>query len=310
MASSSSNAGEFDFHRLFQAAYTGDLPLLKRLANEIRRLGLKIEDVKDGNGVTVLHAAAIGGRTHVCKYLVEEAKVYIDVKDKQFGTTPLHRAILRERFQTAVYLLDKGAKPNAVTRKRFTALHYAADKGPKKLVKLLIMKGAEVDAMTDVGTPLMVAAYNGRKEFLKVLLDNNADPNLISYDLYSPLLVSMIGQSIECFKMLLKAGANPNFFVIQCLLNAGADPNVTNNFGITPVEVAALCCFLEAVMVLFPETSPIPTISDWTIAGLIKHVCSDEAEEERMKKVKEHFLLSTKGLEAFNRKDNLDAIKW
>lgn len=42
-------------------------------------------------------------------------------------------------------------------------------------MKLLIMKGAEVDAMTDIGTPLMVAAYNGRKEFLKVLLDNNAD---------------------------------------------------------------------------------------------------------------------------------------
>ncbi|GKU86396.1 hypothetical protein SLEP1_g929 [Rubroshorea leprosula] len=67
--------------------------------------------------------------THVCKYLVEEVKVDIDVEEKKFGSTPLHQAILHERFQTAVHPLESGANPNAVTHNRRTALHFAAKKG-------------------------------------------------------------------------------------------------------------------------------------------------------------------------------------
>ncbi|GKU86404.1 hypothetical protein SLEP1_g935 [Rubroshorea leprosula] len=66
----------------------------------------------------------------------------------------------------------------------------------------------------------------------------------------------------------------------QMLLNAEADPNFTNNAGMTPVEIAALKGYLQAVMILFPVTKPIPTIPDWSVVGLTEHVHSDEAEEE------------------------------
>ncbi|GLT42382.1 hypothetical protein SLA2020_163840 [Shorea laevis] len=328
MASSSSSSGEFGVNGIHIAAFLGDLPLFKRLADEYQRLGPKIESIRDEDDHTVLHCAAAGGRTQVCEYIVEELKLDIDVKDMD-DLTPLHTAILRGQFLTAVYLIENGADLNAATCLQRTPVHYAARFGPEELLKLLIMKGADVNAVSDIGTPLVDAAYWGKKDFVRTLLDNNADPNAISYCLTSPLLASIETRSIECVKLLLKAGADPNLSgskvliplvvaarredeeIIKCLLNAGADPNVTNNSGMTPIEVAASRSFLEGVKILFPVTSSIPAIPDWSIAGLNKHVCSNKAKEERKRKFEEHILLSkSKGLEAFNGKDYYGAIKW
>lgn len=81
------------------------------------------------DGLTALHYAAVGGRTQIVKFLVEEAKIDIDIKDLKAGQTPLHHAINEEHFQTAVYLLEQGASPNAPTKKCRTPLHYAAEFG-------------------------------------------------------------------------------------------------------------------------------------------------------------------------------------
>lgn len=45
-------------------------------------------------------------------------------------------------------------------------------------------------------------------------------------------------------------------------------------FGATPIEVAALKDRREIVEMLFPLTSPIPTLPEWSIDGIISHVKS------------------------------------
>uniref|UniRef100_M8B8N2 Uncharacterized protein n=1 Tax=Aegilops tauschii TaxID=37682 RepID=M8B8N2_AEGTA len=62
--------------------------------------------------------------------------------------------------------------------------------------------------------------------------------------------------------------------IMKCLLDAGANPNVTSRFGATPIEVAALKDRREIVEMLFPLTSPIPTLPEWSIDGIISHVKS------------------------------------
>lgn len=46
-------------------------------------IGTSIANIKDDNGRTVLHFGAAGGKTHICKYLIEELKLDVDIKDDQ-----------------------------------------------------------------------------------------------------------------------------------------------------------------------------------------------------------------------------------
>ncbi|GKU86401.1 hypothetical protein SLEP1_g933 [Rubroshorea leprosula] len=278
--------------------------------------------------ITALHYAAKNGHRHACKYLVEEVNLNIDVKD-DYGRTPLHYACLTKNCVTAAYLLQRGANPNAKTIMWRTPLHHAVEEGPLKLLKLLIYKGAEINALAECGTPLALAVIKGQKDFVKFLLDKDADPNAISDSLSYPLLQSVLVRDFECMELLLKAGADPNLRctkamtplwnaayqgwveAIECLLHAGADPNFTCNDGMKPIEIAALKGSRQGVRILFPLTSEIPTIPDWSEDGIFKHVWRAEAEAEKEQKLEENFLLwKSRGTEAFHRKDYFRAIKW
>ncbi|GKU86416.1 hypothetical protein SLEP1_g946 [Rubroshorea leprosula] len=99
--------------------------------------------------------------------------------------------------------------------------------------------------------------------------------------------------------------------LIKCLLNAGADPNVTNTLGITPVEQAALSGNRRGVLILFPETSPVPTVSEWSVFGLFKHVCADGAREEKKRKSLELFLpQSQMERRSSTKRGYFGAIQW
>ncbi|KAK9035431.1 hypothetical protein V6N11_077471 [Hibiscus sabdariffa] len=330
-------------------------------------LAEKIASGKDSNGHNALHVAALGGRTHVLKYLVGELKLDVNVKDDE-GDTPLHCAIQRNHFPTAVYLIDNGANLNAINNEGATALHIAAMEvesvysverwscelfalsnvgenivmfclltflvghalRPKKLLQLLISKGAEVDANPAAGTPLLRAAATGKKECVKVLLENKANPNTYSDDDFYPLGFAIFKGSIECVKLLLKAGADPNIpiefkgfrplglaalawdsEIVKCLLDAGADPNVPNQWGLVPVEVAASDGNLDGVMTLYPVTSPISDYPDWSVEGIMVHVHSEEMREKARQLNQHHFTESKlKGTEAVKKMDYHDAIKW
>lgn len=43
------------------------------------------------------------------------------------------------------------------------------------IVELLLSRGASVDALSNRGTPLHLAATNGHHQTVKILLDHNAD---------------------------------------------------------------------------------------------------------------------------------------
>lgn len=50
--------------------------------------------------------------------------------------------------------------------------------------------------------------------------------------------------------------------------------------GMKPIEIAALKGSHQGVRILFPHTSKIPTIPDWSEDGIFKHVWRAEAEAE------------------------------
>ncbi|KAL5702058.1 hypothetical protein ACHQM5_027324 [Ranunculus cassubicifolius] len=288
------------------AALTGNLDLLKKLAIQFDEggKGLKktIEDIKDANKRGALHFAAREGKIDVCRYLLEELKLDVDTRDED-GETPLIHATRQGHVETAKYFISCGANTAARSDLGATALHHAAGTGCIELLQYLLSKGVDVNSPSDSGTPLIWAAGHGEQEAVKILLDHNSDPNAENDDDITPLLSAVAAGSFPCLELLVKAGAKPNVSaggatplhiaadhgspeILSCLLEAGADPNIADEEGVKPIEVAAAGNSRAAVEVLFPVTSPIPTISNWTVDGIIEYMQSGARHNTHKEKPK------------------------
>ncbi|KAL0005528.1 hypothetical protein SO802_013089 [Lithocarpus litseifolius] len=292
--------------QFLNAARIGNLDLLKNLAgqlNEGKGLARTVADIKDANKRGALHFAAREGQTEVCKYLLEELKLDVDSKDEE-GETPLIHAARQGHTDTAKYLLEGGANPAIPSDLGATALHHSAGIGEIELLKILLSKGVDVDSQSDAGTPLIWAAGHGQPDAVKVLLEHHANPNAETDDNITPLLSSVAAGSLPCLELLIQAGAKVNISVggvtplhiaadngsleiINCLLKAGADPNVTDEDGLKPIQVAAARGNRGAVEILFPLTSKVLTIANWTVDGILDYMQSEISKQDEARNKKE-----------------------
>ncbi|CAL5021925.1 unnamed protein product [Urochloa decumbens] len=313
---------------LLETASDGEFPLFRRVATMLAGEGGSVTEAVEAvvdRTAGALHLAAGQGHLSVCRYLVEELRVDINAIHDG-GESPLAYAINGAHVATVRYLLDHGADPDKVDDKGFTSLHIAAEEGYCKIVEILLLKGASVDVLSNRGTPLHLAATNGHHKTVKILLDHNADCNKIVHGIYTPLLVSIYAPSLKCVKLLIKAGADVNGVgnitpliaavsgglteCMKCLLKAGADPNVPDEFGRMPIEFAAICGSREDVEILFPLTSRIPSVHDWSVDGIILHACllpGQRFYESGLEK--ETASLKLEGRKALERKDYHTAIE-
>ncbi|CAM0949105.1 unnamed protein product [Alopecurus aequalis] len=301
------------------AVLRGDLRLLKKIAKKVDLRG-----ARDAKGVTVLHFAACKGRLEICKFLVEESGLDVNLVSIT-GATPMSYAALAGQVQVMRYLLDRGGDPAMPDERGSTPLHAAADKGHCEAVRLLLSIGIHVDPIDHRGTPLHLAAAKDHDEVMKVLLEHGADPNRVVHHILSPLLVALCERSLKCVKILIEAGADVNAHgysaplmqaveisltnFIDLLLEAGADPNIPNQHGAIPIERAAVHGRRDLVEVLFPRTKPIPSLPDWTVDGIMRTVNSQHINPLQAYLATERIACwKSQGKEAFAKEDYLTAI--
>ncbi|KAL8246650.1 hypothetical protein R6Q59_007866 [Mikania micrantha] len=285
--------------QFLNAAVTGNLDFLKSVAAQLddgKGLSQTVANIKDANKRGALHFAAREGQTEVCKYLLEDLNLDVNTKDED-GETPLIHAARQGHVSTAKYLIQHGANPSLASELGATALHHVAGIGHIELMELLISCGVDVNSQSESGTPLIWAAGHGQQDALKLLLKHNADPNIETDDGITPLLSAVAAGSLQCLELLVQAcakvniiagGATPlhvaadigNSELIACLLKAGADPNMTDEDGLKPVQVAAARGNRGAVEILLPLSSPMETVKDWTVDGIISHMQSEGAKEQ------------------------------
>uniref|UniRef100_A0A0D9ZBM0 Uncharacterized protein n=1 Tax=Oryza glumipatula TaxID=40148 RepID=A0A0D9ZBM0_9ORYZ len=198
---------------LFEAASSGKIDLCKYLVEELG-FDVNAEASRDSGNAIVMGAV-------VCEASLDRVRnrLYLTMKSltivTALGMTPLFCAVLDGQEITVKYFLDKGADPNKKYAEGFAPLHEAAKIGHVGIARLLLSKGASVDASSSEGTPLHVAASNGKSSIVQILLEHHANPNVMTPDCYTPLTAvlsatpEIVNESecLKCMKLLIKAGA-------------------------------------------------------------------------------------------------------
>lgn len=157
---------------LMLAAMNGHTAAVKLLLD----MGSDINAQIETNRNTALTLACFQGRHEVVSLLLDR-RANVEHRAKT-GLTPLMEAASGGYVEVGRVLLDKGADVNAtpVPSSRDTALTIAADKGHCRFVELLLSRGAAVEVKNKKGnSPLWLAANGGHLSVVELLYNASAD---------------------------------------------------------------------------------------------------------------------------------------
>lgn len=136
------------------------------------------------------------------------------------------RAVRKNNINQVKELIQQGYDINKPDVNGDTALILAAYEGKTDVLKLLLEAGADVTVL-DPGmkaTALHAAAYAGRTESAKLLIEYKIDIDKQGpYNGYTALHDAIWQNNIETAKVII---------------NAGANLNIQSNNGLTPLEMA------------------------------------------------------------------------
>lgn len=155
-------------------------------------------------------ASTYGNAKLVQKILQKNPAININQKgDNDF--TPLLNAAQAGKLGTVKLLISRGADINAVNKWKDNVLMCAASSGNLELLNFLIQKGFDVDYNYEKGsTPLMNAAEYSRKEAFNFLIDKGANYKYTTDRGKTVLFSAIEGECQECVSFLAKNGLNVN----------------------------------------------------------------------------------------------------
>jgi ankyrin repeat protein len=169
-------------------------------------------------------------------------------------------------------LIDKGADVNVGDNYGWTALMRACQKGHLTTVQALLgAPGIDIDAKKPDGvTALIVAAAIGKKDVVKTLIDKGADVNITDNHGWTPLMIAAQKDDLSAVQALLSvprididakksdgatalivAVASDKKDVVKALIDKGANVNLADNLGRTPMMIANIQGYLTTAQLFF-----------------------------------------------------------
>ena len=236
---------------LMSCARTGSLGAVEQLL----AAGAEPNSVEVDSGQTALMWAAAGGHWEIVDLLIGAGA---DVNASSSGKfTPLMFAARTGDLKSAELLLDAGAEVNAATDDGLNPLLIASasidaitgsdyrlvveESQHESLGALLLDRGADVTQSDQYGmTALHYAVEMNKPSLLRALLKRDADPN-------AQLTQGLPFRRGDYVGREAYDGASPfwlaarlgNVEMMRELLDAGADPELRQAWGVTPTMVAA-----------------------------------------------------------------------
>jgi len=190
-----------------------------------------------------LHAAAAKGDAAEVERLIAAGQ-NPNAQDAH-SRTPLHVAAHFGHQAAAQALLKGGANPNALDAQKYDIVTIAAVTNDVPMLKLALAGGTNPKAITSPynGTALIAAAHLGHAEVVRVLIAAGAPLDHVNNLGWTALMESIV----------LGNGGKAHTDTLDALVKAGANLNIADRQGVTPLGharsrgYAAMVRILEAV---------------------------------------------------------------
>jgi len=175
-----------------------------------------------------LHAAAARGDVVGIEKLVAsgENKEAVDSRRR----TPLHVATYLKKHDAARTLIRLAADPNKLEIDRYDIITIAAVANDLPMLRLAIEGGGNPKAVTSRydGTALIAAAHLGHVEVVRTLIAAKAPLDHVNNLKWTALIESIV----------LGDGGKNHTETLRALVEAGADINIPDGNGSTPLKLA------------------------------------------------------------------------
>jgi len=175
-----------------------------------------------------LHAAAARGDVVGIEKLVAsgENKEAVDSRRR----TPLHVAAYLKKHDAARALIRLGADPNKLETDRYDIITIAAVANDLPMLRIAIEGGGNPKAVTSRydGTALIAAAHLGHVEVVRTLIAAKAPLDHVNNLKWTALIESIV----------LGDGGKNHTETLRALVEAGADINIPDGNGSTPLKLA------------------------------------------------------------------------
>jgi len=186
----------------------------------------------------MIAAAAAGDIDTVEQLLARGASV--QARDAS-GATALIAAAYRNQVEVAAMLIDAGADVNVQDSTQQSAYLITTADGFPELLRMTLAAGADVHSLDSYnGTGLIRAADRGHVEIIEELLKTDIDIDHVNRLDWTALLEAII----------LGDGGPRHTEVVRLLVDAGADVDLADGDGVTPLEHARQRGYGEMVTIL------------------------------------------------------------
>ncbi|MBR1192858.1 ankyrin repeat domain-containing protein [Bradyrhizobium sp. AUGA SZCCT0160] len=187
-----------------------------------------------------LHAAAARGDVAEIEQRIasNENKEAVDSRQR----TPLHVAVYLKKHDAARALIRLGADPNKLEADRYDIITIAAVANDVPMLRIAIEGGGNPKAVTSRydGTALIAAAHLGHAEVVRMLVAAKAPLDHVNNLKWTALIESIV----------LGDGGSNHTETLRALVEAGADVNIPDGSGATPLKLAKGRGYREMVAIL------------------------------------------------------------